>query len=375
MSIINQVLKDLDRQGTASRVPSGVIAVDLSEPTRSHWPLWLGASLMLVMAATWWLWPQAPTPISSQTPPSRTPPSPAPALSIAPEVAPQLRLTLQLSDVATPSRAAERGIRGAEKPLPSQTDIAPQQLAKTSPRQAPLASIAFVPQPPRLDTRLPEVGARAAVPRESANPAADIRPSVVKEIKPSSPQAQAEEAWRQASRLLEQGRNHDARERLDQILRLDPTHAAARQSLIALALAEDQRAQAEALLRDGLALHPGDAWYPRGLAQLHLQRGDFGQAANILKTALNKRADATNWALYAGTLAKLEQPNESAQAYREALQLDPTQGNWWIGMAVALERSNAMPEAGAAYQRALQTRLSVEMRDFAQQRTRELGGR
>ncbi len=375
MSIINQVLKDLDRQGTASRVPSGVIAVDLIEPTRPHWPLWLGASLMLAMAATWWLWQHAPVPISSHTTLNHTPLSHTPALSIAPEFAPQLQLTLQLSDAASPSGAAARENPVAEMSLPSQTDIAPQQLAKASPRQAPPANIAFVPQPPRLDTRLPEVAGRAAVQRESANPTAVIRPSVVKEIKPSSPQVQAEEAWRQASRLLEQGRNHDARERLDHILRLDPTHAAARQSLIALALEEDQRAQAEALLREGLALHPGDAWYPRGLAQLHLQRGEFGQAANILKTALNKRADAANWSLYASTLAKLEQANEAAQAYREALRLDPTQGNWWIGMAVALERSGVMSEAGAAYQRALQTRLSVEMRDFAQQRTRELGGR
>ncbi len=370
MSIINQVLKDLDRQGTALRVPSGVIAVDLSETTPSRWPLLLGASLLLAMAATWWLWPHAPAPISSSTTHS-----PTPALSIPPEAAPQLRLTLQLSDAATDSGADERGTLDSATPLPSQSDIAPAKIAKVSPRQGQPATIAFVPQPPRLDTRLPEVGARAAVQRESASSAADIRPSVVKEIKPSSPQVQAEETWRQASRLLEQGRNHDARERLDQVLRLDPTHAAARQSLIALALEEDQRAQAEALLREGMALHPGDAWYPRGLAQLYLQRGEFGQAANILKTALSKRADAANWALYAGTLSKLEQPNESAQAYREALRLDPTQGNWWIGMAVALERSGAMPEAGTAYQRALQTRLSVEMRDFAQQRTRELGGR
>lgn len=370
MSIINQVLKDLDRQGATARVPSGVIAVDQSEPTSSRWPVWLGASGLLAMAATWWLWPHAPAPI-----PSLTPPKLAPTLSSPPDAAPQLQLTLQLGDAPAHSGADEHGVQGSAPPLPSHSNIVPQKLTKASPRQDPRATIAFVPQPPRLDTRLPETGARAAGQREAVSPAADIRPSVVKEFKPSSPQVQAEEAWRQASRLLEQGRNHDARERLEQVLRFDPTHAAARQSLIALALEEDLGVQAETLLREGLALHPGDAWYPRGLAQLHLQRGEFGQAATILKTALSKRADAANWALYAGTLTKLEQASESAQAYREALRLDPAQGNWWIGMAVALERSGAIADAAASYQRALQTRLSVEMRDFALQRTRELGGR
>jgi tetratricopeptide (TPR) repeat protein len=74
----------------------------------------------------------------------------------------------------------------------------------------------------------------------------------------------------------------------------------------------------------------------------------------------------TNWALYASTQAKLGKPAEAALAYREALRLDSNQGNWWIGMAVALEKSNARADAGAAYQRALQTRLSGELREFAE---------
>jgi len=59
----------------------------------------------------------------------------------------------------------------------------------------------------------------------------------------------------------------------------------------------------------------------------------------------------------------------------EALRLDTNQGNWWIGMAVALEKSNARTDAGAAYQRVLQTRLSGELREFAEQKAKSLAER
>jgi MSHA biogenesis protein MshN len=76
--------------------------------------------------------------------------------------------------------------------------------------------------------------------------------------------------------------------------------------------------------------------------------------------------------LYAGTFTKLGKPADAALAYREALQLNPAQGNWWIGLGVALEQIGDKTGAGEAYQRALQTRLSTELRDYAQQKSKEL---
>lgn len=339
MSVINQVLKDLDRQGANTRAPSGVVAVNQSDAPQ-RWPrrMALAAGVAALLAAAWWFWKPAP---EAMTP---VPVLPAP-------VTPQLRLTQEL----TPPAPAEATV--ADVPPPA---------APPLPVSAPSPRIAFVPQPPRLDTRLPE-------PRQAAS--VEAKPAVVKEIKPATPQVQAEDAWRQANRLLEQGRNHDAQERLETVLRLDPEHDAARQSLVALVLEAGNAASGEALLRDGIALHPNDAWYPRSLAQLQIQRGELAAAAAGLKTALGKRPDAVNWALYAGTLNKLGKPVDAASAYREAVRLDSSQGNWWIGMAVALEQSGDPAAAGAAYQRALQTRLGGELREFAQQKARILSER
>jgi MSHA biogenesis protein MshN len=350
MSVINQVLKDLDRQGANTSAPAGVIAVNQADAAAPRWPWWLSGAVGLA-AAVWWFhalpdfWPTPPV--------SRSPAVPVPALPPAP---PQLRLTQDL-DLAGRKSEAHASPATDSPTLHATRNAAPQP--------ALLTVVAALPAiKPRLDTRLPE-------PR----PANVASAQVVKEIKPQTPQAQAEDLFRQASRLLEQGRNHDAQDKLESALRLDPNHAAARQNLIALTLDAGDGGRAEALLREGLALQPNDPWYPRSLAQLQLQRGDSAQAATTLKISLAKRADAANWALYAGTMVKLGKRGDAVQAYREALRLDAAQGSWWIGLAVALEQGDEKTEAAAAYQRALQTRLSGELREFAQQKTRELGAR
>jgi len=373
MSVINQVLKDLDRQGANSVAPTGVWAVNQANPVKWRVPAGLVAGLALILAAWWW-WPAATVSVS--------PTPPVPALL-------QLRLTQQLGEAGLNSvepAAVEPESTASTVSPATAVALPPTVFAQAADKAsgaaaAPAAkppNIAFVPQPPRLDTRLPELRQRAA-PQPVASIAAEPRQSVVKEVKPLTPQVEAEDIWRQAVRLLEQGRSHDVQARLENVLRLDPTHVGARQSLVALLLdtgaTAESGARAEALLRDGLTLHASDPWYPRSLAQLQLQRGDAVQAAATLKASLEGHPDAASLSLYASTLARLGKPAEAASAYREALRLNPAQGNWWIGFAVALEQSGQKTDAGGAFQRALQTRLNKEMRDFAQQKVRELGAR
>jgi len=363
MSVINQVLNDLDRQGANTSAPQGVFAINTTPAPAVNWPLRLLAGLLIVLAAAWWFWPAAPvTPPKQATAPS---PAPVPAPPVEQPITPQLTLTETLTPPAQISPLPENATQAATKPdAATPPPPKPVMLVSISPRLDKRLPDKHLPDKHLPDKRLPE-----------SAPPADTAQRIVKETKPPSAQMQAEEAWRQAGQLLEQGRNHDAQARLELALRLDPGQTAARQKLIALALEAGNTASAESLLREGMLQHPTDAWYPRSLAQVHLPRGDFAQAGGILKAALGKYPDAANWALYASTQAKLGKPAEAAQAYREALRLDPNQGNWWIGMAVALEKNNAKADAAAAYQRALQTRLSGELREFAEQKARSLAER
>lgn len=336
MSVINRVLKDLDGQGGTPNLPGGVQVVrsPLVSPRRV-WP-WL--LLPLLAAALWWGWPRQE--IQAPVLPSVLPPSlPAPA------AAPQLRMSEDLT-VPAPSRGAETATPSFPRPEP--TAPAMDRVALRDKVTAPPSAI-------KLDTRLPE-----------------LRPAkVIKEPKPLSPAEQAEALWRQAARSIEQGRAREALEPLVAALKLEPGHAAARQSLVALYLETGDAARGEALLREGLELHPQDPWYNRSLAQAVLQRGDAVQAAALLKAGLGKGVDGAYWGLYAGVLNKAGQAAESIPAWREAARLNPQHGPWWIGLAVALDQAGQRQDAATAYQQALRTRLSAELREFAIRRAQE----
>jgi len=348
MSVINRVLKDLDRQGgQGTPLVPGVQRVAYAQ--RSRAPLWLGLGIGLIALGglAWWGWPQATPPRPLHPAP---PAVPAPALPVAP-AEPTLRLSQELSQPP-----AVESLRTDAKAHPAAGEVA-EPAAPASPAAPARGAI---PHAPRLDTHLPEPP--------------PPKPQVVKEIKPPSPAEQTEELWRQASRLMELGQPHGAQGRLEQVLRLDPSHLQARQALVVLALESGRRAAAEALLREGMALHPAVIWFPRSLAQLHLQQGDHAQAAGLLKAGLDKGGEAADWGLYASILAKLGRGGETIAAYREALRRDPSQGIWWIGLGLALEQAGKRAEAADAYVRALQTRLSGELKDFAVKKAQELAG-
>ncbi|MDP2431629.1 MAG: tetratricopeptide repeat protein [Pseudomonadota bacterium] len=354
MSVINRVLKELDRKGIAPASLAGVHAVQTGQ--KPSWPRWLLLLLPVGLAAAWWFWPR---------------PQPQPEAPVAAPVAqgtePRLRLsdTLSIPPLAAPPVESSTD---AQPTLPEPDGNAPRrEIPPGTPTAVPLAKPLVADAsagegkstPPRikLDTHLPETR----------------QPKVIKEVRPPSPGEQVDQAWRQAMRLVELGRGRDALEGLESTLRLDPNHGPARQTLIALSLEAGDTARGETLLREGMQLHANDAWYNRGLGQLHLQRGDTRQSLAILKSGIGKGVDAAYWGLYAGVLAKSGQHEEAAQAYREAARLNPAHGPWWIGFAVSLEHTGQRPDAAAAYQRALQARLSPELREFAARKAGEQG--
>lgn len=356
MSVINRVLKDLDRQGHAPAQAVPGIRIPATEDGATHpagrmttrLALLLAASLLLALLL-WQHWPQRPIePPAPPRPPvplaAARPPAPPPALPAQPP-SPAL-------PPPTPSTRPTSAPNAAPPPPP--------------PRQA----AAHFSVAARLDRRLPELSPT----RSSAAPPAAGKTQISKEVRPLSTADQAEDLWRQGRRLHEQGQIHEARSRYEQALLADAQHLRARQSLAVACLESGQRGKAEEVLREGVARHPGESWFLRSLAQMQIQQGDYPQAAEVLKTGLaHGRGEAADWALYASTLGKLGHSEASREAYREALRRDPGQGAWWIGLGVALEHSGHRPEAAEAYTRALQTRLNAELKEFATQKVQEIG--
>ena len=362
MSVINRVLKDLDRMGVAPGRLVGVRAVP-ARRLRSR-PLWV--LVFAAAAATWWFWPASLPRVQKMPRP--------------PEVRPRLRLSETLSvptnlEAHPPERGAEQAgsLRYGEVPTRPEAH-SPERGAGQA------GSLRYGEVPTRPEAHSPERGAGQAgslrygeVPIKLDSHLPEPRPArVSKEVRPLSVREQAEQAWAQAARLIEQGRGREALEALEALLRLDASHGPARQALVALSLEGGDAARAEALLREGLLLHPRDAWYSRSLGQLSLQRGDTAGAAAFLKAGLGKGVDAGYWGLYGGVLEKAGHAEEATHAYREAARMDSGHGPWWVGLAVTLEQTGSRAEAAQAYRRALQTHLGADIREFVTKKTEEL---
>ena len=373
MSVINRVLKDLDQQARPPSLahpsirsvganPSSGIAGSViagSVISRSPRLAVVLALLAVLVTVAWWLWPArlatppqasdaAQVPNTASTPPADT-------------AAPKLQLSHELSTLpAAPSTATPTTATTA---ITTSTN-APKTAAAVTPQPAPVAIRLATQLEPRRVTA--STASTAAPPAPSpTGEAAATKPQVIKEARPQSNAEQAESLWQRNQARSSQGT-------LEQVLQLDPGHLRARQALVVLALEQARQDVAESLLRDGLSLHPGEFWFPRSLAQLHLQRGQDAEAANYLRRSLGKQAASSDWALYASTLVKLGRHEDAANAYREALRRDGNQGTWWIGLGVALERSGQKRDAAEAYARATHTRLSDDLKTFATQKAQDL---
>lgn len=317
MSIINQTLRELDaRKDAAPAVPAPAQAP--ASPRRVVPALWGLASAVLVLAGVLlWLWPQpadVPAPIDPMPPAANVPvaettsPVAVEPVPVAPPVTP------------TPETPASPTV------LPAETRVPPVD-----------------PTPPAL----PPVAVAAAV---APAPPPEIR----KQARQATPEEDAETHYRKAIAQVRAGRDAQARPLLEAALQAFPRHIAARQMLATLLSESGQDRTAEAVLHEGRAVAPEEAWFALALARLQAARGDTaGAAASLLDGQSGRGVDAEYRATLAGLLVNLGRPAEAVRQYELALDLQPGQGSWWVGLGLALEAQGRTGDALAAYRRAL----------------------
>ena len=367
MSIINQALRDLDARSTdAEAASTAATPTPVPRSASSRRGLWAVLFLLLVVAAlALWL-VLKPAAVS---PPERgvlahATPRAAEAVSV-PEAIP----------VVAPEAV----------PLPEQPAVAEAASSKTL----------VVPQPPpvisKAETARPEqvpplqassspaieapVEARTPPPRQpqAAPFRGDKVAAISKEIKKQTQEEEADDRYRKALSLVSKGRENQARPLLEEAVRLVPGHVAARQVLATLLNESGLNREAEAVLSDGRATNPENAWFAQSLARLQAARGDLEGAAASLRGGIDGRGvNAEYHASYAAILSRLKRPAEAAGQYELALKQQPDQGAWWMGLGLARSALGQMPEARAAYGRALAAgNLPEKLEDFVRTKLAE----
>ena len=213
----------------------------------------------------------------------------------------------------------------------------------------------------------------ARVPAAEGAAAAD-EGRIEKKMRMPTPRERAENEYRRALGLVNQGRVQDGMAVLRAALSEDAGHAGARLALFGLLVEQQRHDEARALLQEALARDPAQPQFAFRLARLQLEGGDLRGAEQTLDGAAAAAAGNAEYrAFHAAVLQRLTLHKEAVAEYQAALRLAPQAGVWWLGMGISLEADGRPAEARAAYERARETgALSDELSAFVERKLRQL---
>lgn len=359
MSVLNQMLRDLEKRGA---IPDLVAAAGTATVARPALPLsqrpvstrrrWIWAGVFAIAAGFVgvhsWLSQQAQhagnvrgplgakqfgsvvQPDASSAQAAASTPAPQPAASVT-APAP----TVQRSSPLVPGTAPDVPKRAAVAARAPRASSAPRSVAP-APRTAPSAPS--------------QTAASDAAPVAVVRSTGDVTRDVDR-----------------AAELIARGRANEAMELLVQVLNRQPTHIAARSSLAALLAEAGKREQALRVLLAGSEVDAGSFAIPA--AQLQAELGNVGGALQTLARVPLTRRNGGYDALHAGLSQRLGDHMTAIAGYRRALAQPQPDPVWWVGLGVSLEAAGEPAEARSAYTRAAaDSKLPADIRRYTSER-------
>jgi len=202
------------------------------------------------------------------------------------------------------------------------------------------------------------------------------KPTLKISRKQLSPRELANQKLKRAEQALDTNDVAKAETLFEDVLLVMPEHKSARKQLAALWFGRQSYADALNLISQGIALAPNDNELRVMKARIYLQQNQIQQAFNTLNNMprANNSSNVEYQSLRATTAQQLNEFSTATQAYTILVEIEPSAGRWWLGLAVALDSSSEFKQATIAYQTALnKTGLSGSAETFARQRIIELG--
>jgi MSHA biogenesis protein MshN len=362
MSLINQVLNELEKRGANSPFQDMPIRAVHANNRAPLWRYFAGIALfLLIISALIWILNHPPkisatasSPINEVTSDSSLPLLPQAASTPASEVTHE---ELTLSPALEHAVASRLSFELSSIPLPNSLRIKPRHLSPATPKPALISQQASaVNAPPPM--------------QEQVNP----NTSVNTQFKTESPKQLAENEFRQAYLLAQQGQLKEAAAGYARALKLDANHDMARQSLIAVLLESKLNNEAEKVLRDTLLLNPKNTHYAMLLARLQVERNALPLALDTLNKALPFADQQADYQAFVAALQQRQNRHKEAVThYQKALQLSPNAGLWLMGLGISLQALQRKEEALDAYQQAMSShKLSPDLEAFVTQRIKEV---
>src|SRR5205814_8005877 len=137
----------------------------------------------------------------------------------------------------------------------------------------------------------------------------------------------AEQEFRRAVSLVNQGRIAEGMDAFRSALQMDPEHETARQTLVALLLEAKRVDDAAAVLRQGLAVNPENTGFAMLLARIMVERNDVSNALSVLQRHAAPPDRNPDFHAFAAALyQRLDRHKEAIAQYETALRLAPASG-------------------------------------------------
>jgi len=203
----------------------------------------------------------------------------------------------------------------------------------------------------------------------------DAAEGEVRKSRSTSPETLARRRYQEGRDAIARGELTAARRALGRALDLDPSLHAARDLLVGLLRRAGDTVTARRLLAEGVERSPGRVEYALPYARLLVDTGDLDRAAAVLEDARGNGAGAAGYhALVAALAQRRGRHRAAASEYTRALEAEPGNGLWWLGLGVSLSALDKPDEARAAFREARSTgTLSASLDRWVQGRIEELG--
>lgn len=384
MSLINKMLQDLDARGTAAGeaypMPARPVArEERAVPLRA---VAVAAGIAVAGVAGWFAWQQyaarpagAPAPASRPAVVAQPAPVVVPAVQAAPEPAPALPVVHEAAAAAR-EHAAPAVATTAPSAAPAAPEVPRGKTVEPMEPDSPEAREARRVMTALLAARQ----APAAMSKAAARAAASPRPAA-RDHRAAEPQGQqagaprlAEAAYRRALDRLQDGRIGESVAALEEALRIDPGHDAARQTLVGLLIEDGRPDDAMRQLELGLARDPRQPALAMLLARLQIERGGGG-IETLMRTLPYAGNDPDYHAFLGGALERQQRHREAAEQYQVAVRGMPANGVWWMGLGIALQGDKRNTDALDAFRKARASgSLGAELAAFVERRIQQLGG-
>ncbi|MCL1162212.1 tetratricopeptide repeat protein [Shewanella chilikensis] len=169
-----------------------------------------------------------------------------------------------------------------------------------------------------------------------------------------TPAELSQKKLQQGQQAKELGQTDKAMSAYAEALRLNDANHNARQELAALFYGRGELDKAAVLLRQGAESYPQQPVFWLLLARVQKARSELPLAlASLQQIADGSELGREKWLLQAELGQSLKDWPLVQQSYLSLIQQDASQGRWWLGLAYAQDASGDYDAAKASYQEAL----------------------